>query len=255
MNSNAAIYLTTIFYSSSPCNAIAPSNARNGVHSQQAQQSHHQNQQSRLRTTWKLPGYERDDGSNVGSTSEFTRAPGPFKQSNPSNPINRTPDSGNSWPNILQSGNGDDVNAWSSDPVMNVGASSPNASSANSGHSTSGASTSELKDIVTNSLPAPYNIGDLVAEFEPGKPWKGSSSKIEDDPHITPGSVTRLPLMNMREPNYPNIFNNWSSKSMSPATVGSDNLASSLGISSSTWAFNPNTGTGKLDFCLAIFLF
>lgn len=213
------------------------------MHSQQAPQPHQQNQQSRLRTTWKLPGYEREDGSNIATGSEFTRAPGPFKQSNSNNPINRTPDSGNSWPNILQSGNNDD-SAWSTESVMNIGASSPNASSANSGHSTSGASTSELKDIVTNSLPAAYNIGDLVAEFEPGKPWKGSSSKIEDDPHITPGSVTRLPLMNMREPNYHNVFN-WPSKNLGPTGVSNDNFTSSLGISNSTWAFNPNTNTGK----------
>ena len=32
---------------------------------------------------------------------------------------------------------------------------------------------------------------DLVPEFEPGKPWKGSVLKsVEDDPTMTPGSVS-----------------------------------------------------------------
>ncbi|XP_022686906.1 protein Gawky-like isoform X2 [Varroa jacobsoni] len=42
-----------------------------------------------------------------------------------------------------------------------------------------------------------YNVFDIVAEFEPGKPWKGSwnMKSAEDDPHMTPGSVTRNPLV------------------------------------------------------------
>jgi trinucleotide repeat-containing gene 6 protein len=34
------------------------------------------------------------------------------------------------------------------------------------------------------------SFGDLVPEFEPGKPWKGNHLKsVEDDPTLTPGSV------------------------------------------------------------------
>lgn len=42
-----------------------------------------------------------------------------------------------------------------------------------------------------------YNISDIVAEFEPGKPWKGQwhMKSAEDDPHMTPGSVKRNPLI------------------------------------------------------------
>lgn len=33
---------------------------------------------------------------------------------------------------------------------------------------------------------------DLVPEFEPGKPWKGTSmiKSVDDDPTLTPGSVS-----------------------------------------------------------------
>lgn len=166
--------------------------------------------------------------------ADFLRAPGSIKQSNPNNQMRAQDVSGDSWRSMLP-GNGEDVNvdvAWPSDTVMSAGASSPVVSS------NSVSNASKMKDISN------YNISDLVAEFEPGKPWKGTSgTKIEDDPHITPGSIARSPLL-MRDGHVGLFTNNWA-KGTSPTSVASDNLAPSLGLSSSTWAFNPNTSAGK----------
>ncbi|XP_055338846.1 protein Gawky-like isoform X2 [Paramacrobiotus metropolitanus] len=38
---------------------------------------------------------------------------------------------------------------------------------------------------------------DALPEFEPGKPWRGSQMiSADEDPHLTPGSVAKSPLMN-----------------------------------------------------------
>src|SRR5262249_41033279 len=82
----------------------------------------------------------------------------------------------------------------------------------------------------TNAPSTPF----LVPEFEPGKPWKGTSQlkSIEDDPHMTPGSVNRSPLSVS--------FNNWSSK-VSPTETTATEAMASLSLSSGTWAFPPTT--------------
>lgn len=86
----------------------------------------------------------------------------------------------------------------------------------------------------------PVFMADLgVPEFEPGKPWKGSSQlkSIEDDPHMTPGSVNRSPLSVS--------FDNWSSK-VSPTEVTANNESSlnPLSLASSgTWSFSTPSST------------
>ncbi|KAL8565097.1 hypothetical protein ACOMHN_005300 [Nucella lapillus] len=52
------------------------------------------------------------------------------------------------------------------------------------------------------------NLGlstDIIPEFIPGKPWQGLSSKsVEDDPHITPGSISRSLSVNVVKDDYLN---------------------------------------------------
>ncbi|KAL5289855.1 TNRC6C.2 family protein [Megaselia abdita] len=87
----------------------------------------------------------------------------------------------------------------------------------------------------TQASPAPA-FTDLVPEFEPGKPWKGSQLKnIEDDPSITPGSVARSPLsINPMPKDAAEIFTTNQTNKNSPTDLPP------LSLSSSTWSFNPS---------------
>lgn len=74
---------------------------------------------------------------------------------------------------------------------------------------------------------------DLVPEFEPGKPWKGTQMKnIEDDPSITPGSVARSPL-SISAAKETDLFAG--SSKTSPTEI------QPISLSSSTWSFNPGS--------------
>lgn len=155
--------------------------------------------QSRFKTTWKLPSFEKDEGDM------FSRAPGGSS-------------SGKSRPDT-----------WSG---LNDEPGLPNWSDGADMFKDTSQSSSQ-------SAPATSYLADLVPEFEPGKPWKGSSQlkNIEDDPHVTPGSVNRSPL------SVNTIFNSWSSKvspTDAPATATSADPLTSLPLNtSSTWAFAP----------------
>lgn len=94
------------------------------------------------------------------------------------------------------------------------------------------------------SAPAQPSLTDLVPEFEPGKPWKGTQIKsIEDDPSITPGSVVRSPL-SLATIKDTEIFTSSvaPSKPSPPGGVSADPIQP-LSLSSSTWSFNPSTTT------------
>ena len=166
-----------------------------------------QQSQSRLKTTWKLPSFDKDD------SNEFSRAPGSSaNKQQPGSLSILTRDV--SW-----SGLGDEsANNWLD--IVNLTQ-----------------SNDLIKDnLVNSSGPTnPYNINDLVPEFEPGKPWKGSSQfkNVEDDPHITPGSVNRSPL------SVNSIFNNWPAKVSPTSATTNESVPSTLTLSSSTWAFSP----------------
>uniref|UniRef100_A0A182T5E9 RRM domain-containing protein n=1 Tax=Anopheles maculatus TaxID=74869 RepID=A0A182T5E9_9DIPT len=118
-------------------------------------------QQSRLQQ-WKLPtnsaaqaGLDKD-GSDL---TDFVRAPGATSKSGPS-------------------GSGIDDGTWSNGR-SNLGDGWPDSSSQDNKDWPGGNDA----------------FSDLVPEFEPGKPWKGTqATRIEDDPTITPGSVARNPL-------------------------------------------------------------
>ncbi|EDW99326.1 protein Gawky isoform X1 [Drosophila yakuba] len=162
------------------------------------------NQQSRL-NQWKLPVLDKEINSD---STEFSRAPGATKQ-------NLTGNSNNISSLGLQNDS-----TWSTG--RNIGDGWPDPSSDN-----------ENKDwSVAQPTSAATAYTDLVQEFEPGKPWKGSQIKsIEDDPSITPGSVARSPLSINSTPKDADIF---ATGKNSPTDLPP------LSLSSSTWSFNPN---------------
>ncbi|XP_058815309.1 protein Gawky-like [Topomyia yanbarensis] len=86
---------------------------------------------------------------------------------------------------------------------------------------------------------------DLVPEFEPGKPWKGTqTTRIEDDPTITPGSVARSPL-SIASAKDSNLFANSNSSSNHNSNATNSKSSPTESITSSTWSYNPNSTHGS----------
>lgn len=181
--------------------------------------------QSRL-TQWKLPTSvaptfdEEPKNSQPQQNGEFSRAPGPATKSGPNG-------SGSSGLHPLL-GHGD--GPWSS----RVQDGWPDGTTVTT---TTANATSDGKD------GGSYSLSDLVAEFEPGKPWKGTSTmkSAEDDPHLTPGSVVRSPL-SLNTIKDPELFGGGGWKHSPPGSrgAGEGSLAASLAsLTSSTWAFTP----------------
>ncbi|KAB7494887.1 Trinucleotide repeat-containing 6C protein [Armadillidium nasatum] len=79
-----------------------------------------------------------------------------------------------------------------------------------------------------------------IKPFEPGKQWMVKN--IEDDPNITPGSVTRSPLsLGIKDSDLlTSITKTSTSNTMSE--MGSGGPLTSLSLSSNTWSFNPGAG-------------
>jgi trinucleotide repeat-containing gene 6 protein len=139
-------------------------------------------EQSRL-NQWKMNSFHKDPSLSQ-SNSSFSRAPGSLKSSNNSS-------------NLAQSGSGSPLDmgpaasAWSS-----LGLDEPQ-SSGSSWSPTSPAGNSSLTNFLDNNADNFMNqnafssVQDQVPEFQPGKPWKGSSQlkQFEDDPNLTPGSA------------------------------------------------------------------
>ncbi|KAG0412179.1 hypothetical protein HPB47_010694, partial [Ixodes persulcatus] len=176
--------------------------------------------QSRL-TQWKLPAsLDQEDKppqqNGAPGGGDFSRAPGPSKGA--LHPLLGPPDG--PW---AQGGGGGAPRGQDGWPESSRPSNSP----------------PEAKE-----ASSAYSLGDLVAEFEPGKPWKGASSmkSAEDDPHLTPGSVVRSPLSLNTIKDSELFGGGW--KQSPPATEGS--LAASLAsLTSSTWAFTPAMHTGS----------
>ncbi|XP_018330621.1 protein Gawky isoform X2 [Agrilus planipennis] len=174
-------------------------------------------QQSRL-NQWKLPVLDKED------PGEFSRAPG-----SSSKPLTASHSSPNLNP--LPLGLTQPDGPWSNGRTGDTGGGWPESS-------TNDSVAADNKD---GQWPAPSqtSITDLVPEFEPGKPWKGPQMKsIEDDPSITPGSVVRSPL-SIPTIKDPELFSMNSSKNSPP---GGDAIQP-VGLSSSTWSFNPPSST------------
>lgn len=212
----------------------------------------HQNAQSRL-NQWKLSSNEKDENpmcppsdlNALSGITDFSRAPGSMNSKTASS----VPSSGSTLHPLLDQND----STWSGLTGRNHGdsgwpevvpSSSNSTNGSNASATPSSGQPSENKDStpVSGSSHPSYNLTDLVPEFEPGKPWKGTQLKnIEDDPHITPGSIARSPLSvnNIKESN---LF--WPSKT-SPANSSSD---ASSSLTSSTWVFNPSSTAGPNGF-------
>ncbi|GBM23821.1 Protein Gawky [Araneus ventricosus] len=158
--------------------------------------------QSRL-NQWKSP-MDKDD-------EDFSRAPGSLHSK--SHPLlDQHVQSDSTW----SGGRNDSVGGW------------PDSTNTDNS-TTTGPSSDNNKD---DGQGTGYDLNDLVPEFEPGKPWKGSRLKnVEDDPHITPGSIARSPLSvnNIKDSN---LF--WPSKS-SPANND---------LPSNTWGYSAPSANG-----------
>ncbi|XP_055714546.1 protein Gawky isoform X2 [Phlebotomus papatasi] len=171
-------------------------------------------QQSRL-NQWKLGALEKD-----GDT-DFSRAPGTTSKATLST-------TSSTMGSLGLQGDG----TWSTG--RNVSDGWPDASVIESDAS---------KDWPTGQTSPSAAFTDLVPEFEPGKPWKGTQMKtIEEDPSITPGSVARSPLsITAKESDLFTGSSKTSPTDMQP-----------ISLSSSTWSFNPSanqqnfTSTAKL---------
>uniref|UniRef100_A0A6G1S5M6 Protein Gawky n=1 Tax=Aceria tosichella TaxID=561515 RepID=A0A6G1S5M6_9ACAR len=102
---------------------------------------------------------------------EFARAPGPASSMMDNNmtskPFGMTNRSASTWSAFGNSSSNDSEPEWPK---------STTSSGISSGNTTQ-----------------PSNAFDLVPEFEPGKPWRGSMlmRSVEDDPTMTPGSMAR----------------------------------------------------------------
>nr|CAD7442204.1 unnamed protein product [Timema bartmani] len=202
-----------------PLNTLSSNFGELAINKDSSQQAFQQ-QQSRL-IQWKLPSLDKDMD---GGSNEFSRAPGttakpslPTSHSSPNiNPLLGQPDG--TWSTVNRSNSdtgwpdstGGDVTGQSDkDPW-------PNTTQSNS-------------------------FTDLVPEFEPGKPWKGTQLKnIEDDPNITPGMIHRSPLslVSIKDTE---ILNTATKTSPTVSTVADTPLS----ISSNTWAFNPPSSTSS----------
>lgn len=180
-----------------------------------SQQQQHQQQQSRL-NQWKLPSSldEENKAPQQNGGGDFSRAPGPASKAG-------------SLSSFLGGADG----PWSSGTCSQDGwPDAPPTTSCAGGTSSPG----EGKDSGVGG----YSLSDLVAEFEPGKPWKGASAlkSAEDDPHLTPGSVVRSPLSVNTIKDSELFGGSW--KQSPPGGEGSL-VASLASLTSSTWAFTP----------------
>ncbi|CAL1294287.1 unnamed protein product [Larinioides sclopetarius] len=225
---------------------------------------------SRL-TQWKLPSFEKDDNptsnesngcnrNNNEVSNEFSRAPGSITKSSSANSLasttathsasNLQPLSENTWPDMPRSQN----DTWSdpNDSNNSVQGSNDNIGNSNDSNTDTNSnkhnSASENKDSpATSSNPSTssssqsYNLNDLVPEFEPGKPWKGTSriKNFEDDPHVTPGSIAKSPL-SLNSIKDSDLFT-WNTKQNVP------NLSTSSSLTSSTWTFSPPPSSQNSD--------
>lgn len=217
---------------------------------------------------WKLPSLEKEDNptstesngcNRESNSSEFSRAPGSITKSSSANSIssttashsstNLTPLNENSWPEMPRSQNDN----WSEPNESNssvqgnsetINTSNDTGSEGNNKHN----SASDNKDSpATSSNPSTssssqsYNLNDLVPEFEPGKPWKGTLriKNFEDDPHVTPGSIAKSPL-SLNSIKDSELFT-WNTKQ------NASNLSTSS-LTSSTWTFSPPSSQNRQGY-------
>ncbi|XP_069940702.1 protein Gawky isoform X4 [Cherax quadricarinatus] len=171
---------------------------------------------------WKLPSLENDD-------NDFIRAPGaPGKPAMPQS---------HSSPNLTPL-LGPSNSTWSLNRTSETGW--PESSSGGNDNTTGdkGVPNMDSQWAASSQTNASGSYGLDIKPFEPGKPWM--MKNIEDDPNITPGSVTRSPLsLGIKDSEL------LSSISKTPTTNTVSDMTShltSLSLSSNTWSFNPGPG-------------
>ncbi|BFZ18137.1 hypothetical protein BsWGS_21176 [Bradybaena similaris] len=74
----------------------------------------------------------------------------------------------------------------------------------------------------------PSGLTDVIPEFVPGKPWQGLAKSVEDDPHVTPGSIQRSLSVNRV---HDDSLHNLDGHKMSTSSWASSLKADSLGLS------------------------
>ena len=151
---------------------LSSSDFRDLTSSLKQQQQDPHSSQSRLKTTWKLPSFDKasfdkdPDQLTASNDSAFSRAPGSTVPKT-SSAISVLPRPDPTWSNDSPTSV---VGGWSdgSNHVL----------------------ANEVLKSESNPMQSmPSFVSELsVPEFEPGKPWKGTSQlkNFEDDPHVTP---------------------------------------------------------------------
>ncbi|XP_053673778.1 protein Gawky-like [Anopheles nili] len=177
-------------------------------------------QQSRL-NQWKLPSLDKDPSAGKDDLTDFSRAPGPTGKSGLTN---TTTSSNISALGLVQDG------TWATGRA-NLGDDWPEQTGDNDGKDWATNATTTNPSSQDNSA-----FNDLVVpEFEPGKPWKGTQLKIEDDPSITPGSVARSPI-SISTAKDSELFGGASvTDKLSPVSAAD---GGGLNLTSSAWSFN-----------------
>lgn len=161
--------------------------------------------QSRFETTWKRPSFDNKD---IDQESVFRAASGKQEPSWKQQQDSWKQET--SWSGLETS----TLSSWSDGNDM----------------------FKDQEQTPSSTFSPPVFMADLgVPEFEPGKPWKGSQPRVEDDPHMTPGSVNRSPLSVS--------FNNWSSKVSPTETTANNESLNPLSLFSGTWAFSTPSST------------
>ncbi|XP_052899153.1 protein Gawky-like [Anopheles moucheti] len=176
-------------------------------------------QQSRL-NQWKLPSLEKDPTASKDDLTDFSRAPGP---STAKSALTTTTTNTNiSSLGLVQDG------TWTTGRT-NLADGWPEQTG-----------DTDSKDWTTTTNTSPQDnsaFTDLVPEFEPGKPWKGTQLKIEDDPSITPGSVARSPL-SIATAKDSELFGGVGGTSVTEKTSPIPADGGGLNLTSSAWSFN-----------------
>uniref|UniRef100_A0A182S860 GW182 middle domain-containing protein n=1 Tax=Anopheles maculatus TaxID=74869 RepID=A0A182S860_9DIPT len=174
-------------------------------------------QQSRL-TQWKLPSLEKDPTASKDDLTDFSRAPGP---STAKSALSTTTTNTNiSSLGLVQDG------TWTTGRT-NLADGWPEQTGDTDSKDWTTANNTSSQDSSA--------FTDLVPEFEPGKPWKGTQLKIEDDPSITPGSVARSPL-SIATAKDSELFGGVASVTEKTSPIAAD--AGGLNLTSSAWSFN-----------------
>lgn len=213
--------------------------------------------QSRL-SQWKYPPMDKDGLGDLGGMSDFSRAPGGGGGAPGSLPGNSKPPLGGSLSSPNPMGLGQDGGAWSLGRSQSETGWPDSGPDGGAGGGNDGVKESWSSGSAGVSSSYAGSISDLVPEFEPGKPWKGPQIKTaEDDPTLTPGTLYTSGLSNESD-----VYSNSGSKaggtnsstkaSPPPASGGGgssgggDTGFPTLGLSNSTWSFNPSSASNAV---------